>query len=181
MTWNPFLLVYQLIQYIIAKLLSPTPPSPHTKLSRPRIAVIGGSFLPFHFPFQSNWPLAGLTGVSSAAHCVGHGFDVVIFEAGGRDQLGGIWARVNNTSGLQIHSLMYRFHPNVQWSNGYPTRQQIIDAIEDVWKTYHLEDKTKFGVRVERVWQESDEKWFVNSEEYGKFDGIIAAVGCVHK
>ncbi|THV06599.1 FAD/NAD(P)-binding domain-containing protein [Dendrothele bispora CBS 962.96] len=159
--WNPFLLVYQLIQWLIAKLLSPTPPPPHAKLSRPRIAIIG----------------AGLTGVSSAAHCVGHGFDVVIFEAGPKEHLGGIWARVNNTSGLQIHSLMYRFHPQVQWKKGYPSRQEIVDAIKGVWATYRLEEKTKFDVKVERVWQESDDKWFVNSEEYGKFDGVIAAVG----
>ena len=35
---------------------------------------------------------AGITGVTAAAHCVGHGFDVVIFEKGGRDSLGGIWS-----------------------------------------------------------------------------------------
>lgn len=34
----------------------------------------------------------GITGVTSAAHCVGHGFDVVIFDAGTKEQLGGIWS-----------------------------------------------------------------------------------------
>lgn len=35
---------------------------------------------------------AGLTGVSSAAHCISHGFEVQIFEARGKEKgLGGIW------------------------------------------------------------------------------------------
>ena len=34
----------------------------------------------------------GLTGVSAAAHVVGHGFDVTIFEADGEEHVGGIWS-----------------------------------------------------------------------------------------
>jgi NADPH-dependent glutamate synthase beta subunit-like oxidoreductase len=75
-SYNPFALVYGLIQWFLNLLLSPTPPPPHATLRRPRIAVVG----------------AGLTGVASAAHCAGHGFDVTIFEAGPREQLGGIWS-----------------------------------------------------------------------------------------
>jgi NADPH-dependent 2,4-dienoyl-CoA reductase/sulfur reductase-like enzyme len=73
---NPILFIYQLIQYVLDKVLSPTPPPPGVKLGRPRIAVIG----------------AGLTGVSAASHCVGHGFETTIFESGSRKALGGIWA-----------------------------------------------------------------------------------------
>jgi hypothetical protein len=73
---HPFLFWYQIIQWVMAKLLSPTPPQPGQKLGRPKIAIIG----------------AGLTGVSAASHCVGHGFDVQIFEAGPRKHLGGIWS-----------------------------------------------------------------------------------------
>lgn len=80
---NPIIFLYQILQFFIDKILSPTPPSPKTQLRRPRIAIIG----------------AGLTGVSSASHCVGHGFDVAIFEQGDEKSLGGIWAKVNNTSG----------------------------------------------------------------------------------
>lgn len=78
--FGPFLILYNVYQWLLSHLLAPTPPPPNARLSRPRIAVIG----------------AGLTGVSAASHCVGHGFDVMIFEAGGRDTLGGIWA-VRNT------------------------------------------------------------------------------------
>jgi hypothetical protein len=73
---HPFLFLYQLMQWFLDKLLSPNPPQPGVKLGRPKIAVIG----------------AGLTGVSAASHCVGHGFDVQLFEAGPREQLGGIWS-----------------------------------------------------------------------------------------
>lgn len=75
---HPVLFVYQILQWILDKILSPTPPPPGAQLSRPKIAVIG----------------AGLTGVSAASHCVGHGFECAIFEAGDRKALGGIWAKV---------------------------------------------------------------------------------------
>lgn len=73
---HPFLFGFQVFQYFTSKILAPNPPDPGRPLSRPKIAIIG----------------AGITGVSAAAHCVGHGFDVVIFEAGGEKSLGGIWS-----------------------------------------------------------------------------------------
>jgi NADPH-dependent 2,4-dienoyl-CoA reductase/sulfur reductase-like enzyme len=76
MAFNLFIWVYQIIQWILDKVFSPTPPPPNAHLRRPKIAVIG----------------AGLTGVSAASHCVGHGFDVTIFEQGSREHLGGIWS-----------------------------------------------------------------------------------------
>src|ERR1700731_1242744 len=75
---HPLSFLYLLFQRILDWLFSPAPPPAKkgTKLRRPRIAVIG----------------AGLTGISSAAHCVGHGFDVKIFEARSKEHgLGGIW------------------------------------------------------------------------------------------
>lgn len=74
---NPLSFAYLVIQQILNWIFAPAPPPPSEKLRRPRIAVIG----------------AGLTGVSSAAHCVGHGFDVKIFEARSKEKgLGGIWS-----------------------------------------------------------------------------------------
>lgn len=73
---HPVSFVYQCMQWVIDKSLSPNPPRAGETLSRPKIAIIG----------------AGITGVTAAAHCVGHGFDVVIFEAGSEDNLGGIWS-----------------------------------------------------------------------------------------
>ena len=72
---DPLLYLYWVYQVILDKVLSPEPPPPNTKLSRPKIAVIG----------------AGLTGVSAASHCVGHGFETTIFEAGDEKSVGGIW------------------------------------------------------------------------------------------
>lgn len=73
---TPIIWLFQIWQYIVAKIVAPDPPPPGKQLKRPRIAIIG----------------AGLTGVAAASHCVGHGFDVTIFEAGSRKQLGGIWS-----------------------------------------------------------------------------------------
>ncbi|KAI9808355.1 MAG: hypothetical protein M1827_007504 [Pycnora praestabilis] len=158
---NPFLWIYYLIQWVLDKVLSPTPPPPHAQLSRPRIAIIG----------------AGLTGVASASHCVGHGFDVVIFEAGPREHLGGIWSKVNNTSGLQIHSIMYRFHPSVKWQKGYPDRKQIVSQITELWKRYGLQERTRFNTKVTLVRQDAQKRWIINNPSQGRFDGVIAAIG----
>ena len=157
----PYTFVYALIQGLLSLVLSPTPPGPKTQLTRPKIAIIG----------------AGLTGVSSASHCVGHGFDITIFEAGDRKSLGGIWAKVNNTSGLQIHSIMYRFHPSVRWSGGYPDRQQIVGQVTQLWKRYGLQDKTKFETKVEKVYKDQQGRWIINNPSNGRFDGVIAAIG----
>ncbi|KAF2739576.1 FAD/NAD(P)-binding domain-containing protein [Polyplosphaeria fusca] len=158
---TPILFVYQLLQCFLDRLLSPTPPPPHARLRRPKIAIIG----------------AGLTGVSAASHCVGHGFDCRIFEAGPRKSLGGIWSKVNNTSGLQIHSIMYRFHPSVKWNKGYPDRKQIVSQITELWERYGLGEKTHFNTRVESVYQDEHGRWIINDPSYGRFDGVIAAIG----
>lgn len=179
--FHPVIFLYSILQWVLDKLLSPTPPPPHAHLSRPRIAIIG----------------AGLTGVSSASHCVGHGFDVTIFEAGDEKSLGGIWSvrllfslaeahgrslligvqKVNNTSGLQIHSIMYRFHPSVKWSAGYPDRQQIVSQITQLWKRYGLQEHTKFNTRVTSVTEDNQGRWIINDPSNGRFDGVMAAVG----
>jgi NADPH-dependent 2,4-dienoyl-CoA reductase/sulfur reductase-like enzyme len=77
MAFSPVFWLYNFIQWILAKIFSPNPPTPGARLRRPKIAVIGG----------------GLTGVSAAAHCIGHGFEVTLFEACDEDHLGGIWAK----------------------------------------------------------------------------------------
>ncbi|PFH61840.1 hypothetical protein XA68_16071 [Ophiocordyceps unilateralis] len=157
---NPFTLLYQLLQWLVGKALSPRPPPANGTAQRPRIAVIG----------------AGITGVTAASHICGHGFDAVIFEAGPEEHVGGIWSRVNDTSGLQIHSLMYRFHPSVSWQQGYPDRGQIVAEVRRLWARYGLRDKTRFNVRVESVYRDGG-SWIVNDPENGRFDGVVVAVG----
>lgn len=85
--------------------------------------------------------------------------------------------KVNNTSGLQIHSVMYRFFPTVFWSKGYPNRKEIVEQIEKVWKTYNLQDKTTFNYKVESVREDDKGRWIINGNSDEKFDGIIAAIG----
>ncbi|GAB7349151.1 hypothetical protein MBLNU459_g8090t1 [Dothideomycetes sp. NU459] len=159
---NQFLMFwFKLYQLVLAKILSPTPPPPGKKLRRPRIAIVG----------------AGLTGVAAASHCVGHGFDVHIFEAGPRSHLGGIWAKVNDTSGLQIHSVMYRFFPSVYWNKGYPSRGEIVEQVTKIWERYGLQEKTSFDTKVNSVREDGHGRWIVNDISHGKFDGVIAAIG----
>ncbi|RSM13079.1 hypothetical protein CEP52_002025 [Fusarium oligoseptatum] len=159
--FHPFIFLYQILQWLTDKLLSPRPPGQNARQGRPKIAVIG----------------AGITGVTAAAHCIGHGFEVVIFEAGSKDHVGGIWSRVNETSGLQIHSLMYRFHPSVQWNRGYPDRQQILSQVRQLWERYGLKERTRFNTKIENVYQDEHGKWIVNDPSLGRFGGVITAVG----
>lgn len=84
---------------------------------------------------------------------------------------------MNNTSGLQIHSLLYRFHPSVKWRKGYPDRQQIISEITELWHRYGLENKTKFSIPVIKVYKNERGRWIINHPSNGEFDGVIAAVG----
>ena len=78
---------------------------------------------------------------------------------------------------------MYRFHPSVRFTGGYPDRQQIVSQIRQLWHRYALEPKTYFETRVERVYQERDAndlgtgRWIVNDPSFGTFDGVIPAVG----
>lgn len=91
--------------------------------------------------------------------------------------VGGIWAKVNSTSGLQIHSLLYRFHPSVKWNEGYPDRQKIVKEVENLWERYGLQDKTKFDTRVEKVYKDEQGRWIINDPSLGRYDGVIAAIG----
>ncbi|OJD18183.1 hypothetical protein AJ78_01796 [Emergomyces pasteurianus Ep9510] len=164
---NIFASFYLFGQWVLAFIFAPAPPPPASQRRKnaPRIAIIG----------------AGLTGVSAASHCVGHGFEVKIFDARSKKEgLGGIWSRVNSTSELQIHSLMFRFHPAVKWDSAYPTQSQIKNQIIKIWKNYDLERRTVFNTLIKSIDSHNkDGKWVINNSEakYGTFDGVIAAVG----
>jgi len=53
---------------------------------------------------------------------------------------------VNKTSQLQLNSFLYRFHPTVNWSRGFPKRDEIVEQIRGVWERYGLKEKTRFNV-----------------------------------
>ncbi|KAH9850906.1 FAD/NAD-P-binding domain-containing protein [Lenzites betulinus] len=165
---------YVIVQHIIVWLFKPPPPPgpDYPKCPKGRIAVVG----------------AGLTGVSSAAHAIAHGFDVVIYEQG--DSVGGIWAHVNKTSGLQLNSLLYRFHPAIIWSKSFPQRDEILKEIRRIWREYQLEPRTRFnspvtsvrrvkgtGERLEQDPSGSQSRWIVNDGEDGEFDAVVVTVG----
>lgn len=73
---------------------------------------------------------------------------------------------------------MYRFHPSVKWTAGYPDRQQIVSQITQVWKRYGLQDRTRFNTRVNSARQDKSGRWIINNDpSFGYFDGVLAAVG----
>ena len=72
---------------------------------------------------------------------------------------------------------MYRFHPSVKWSAGYPDRQQIVSQIRQLWLRYGLRERTKFNTPVTSVTQDKHGLWIVNDDSNGRFDGVMAAVG----
>ncbi|KAK4702535.1 hypothetical protein P7C70_g3687, partial [Phenoliferia sp. Uapishka_3] len=206
---------YLLYQRMIMIIFSPTytPPPPGTKPFG-KIAIIG----------------AGLTGISSgkslflaptadtemlslrrtAAHCVAHGFEVTIFEA--ESDVGGVWARVNSTSSLQLNSIslfysplvlrrtlmrdfrgphiLYRFHPSIIWSRGYPRRDEIVQQITALWKRYHLESSTRLNTKVESVTREpktstnptdgGHARWIINGEPE-VYDAVLVTIGTCGK
>ena len=72
---------------------------------------------------------------------------------------------------------MYRFHPSVKWSSGYPDRRQIVSQITQLWKRYGLQERTKFNTRVTSVYQDKQGRWIINDPSNGRYDGVMAAVG----
>ncbi|KAF8907082.1 hypothetical protein CPB84DRAFT_1769451 [Gymnopilus junonius] len=168
--WDYF---YILAQLPIVWFFKAPPPKTAEPLKKPRgrIAVIG----------------SGVTGVSSAAHAISHGFEVVIFEA--KPKLGGIWLDVNSTSSLQLNSLLYRFHPAVIWSRAFPLRDEILGEIRRIWKEYHLDTRTRFQTEIKSVkrasppsgdsWDDDPDRsrWVINDAEDDVFDAVIVTVG----
>ena len=84
---------------------------------------------------------------------------------------------MNHTSGLQIHSILYRFHPSVRWNNAYPNRHQIVSEIKKLWQRYGLEQRTRFHERVTSIDQDKQGQWTINGRTEDRYDGIVAAVG----
>ncbi|SPO34846.1 related to monooxygenase [Pseudozyma flocculosa] len=165
--------VYQWIQVLIAYLFAPYTPAKQAK-QKPlgHVAVIG----------------AGITGISTASHLIGHGFEVTIFEQG--DKVGGIWSRVNSTSGLQISSIMYRFHPLVKYTRGYPKRDEILDNTRRIWKTYDLDRRTRFNTKIDKVTRHHSStdpkegghaRWVINGNDDEVFDGLVCCTGTCGK
>lgn len=72
---------------------------------------------------------------------------------------------------------MYRFHPSVQWEKGYPDRKQIVEQVRMLWKRYGLDKKTRFNVKIDKVYKDDRERWVLNDTSNGHFEGLIAAIG----
>lgn len=164
--------IYEAIEIVVSFFFSPLPPT-RTKDKFGHVAIIG----------------AGISGISSASQLVSQGFQVTIFEAS--SETGGIWAHVNKTSGLQINSILYRFHPLVFWTAWYPHRDEILGNVRKIWNAYGLKDRTRFNTEVKKVerapssekleGQKGQSRWIINGNQSEVFDAVIATVGTCGK
>lgn len=164
--------IYEAVEVLISYFFSPLPPKrPTNKFGH--VAIIG----------------AGLSGISTASQLVSQGFQVTIFEEG--PETGGIWANVNSTSGLQINSILYRFHPLVHWTAWYPHRDQILENIRKIWDVYGLKKRTRFNTKVTKVERhpsstklegvKGQSRWVINGNQSEIFDGLVVTIGTCGK
>jgi cation diffusion facilitator CzcD-associated flavoprotein CzcO len=76
---------------------------------------------------------------------------------------------------------MYRFHPSVNWSRGYPNREEILSQLRKIWEEYDLKRRTRFNTKVEHVSQDKQGRWIINDPSLGRFAGLVVAIGtCGH-
>ncbi|GAA96757.1 uncharacterized protein L969DRAFT_67256 [Mixia osmundae IAM 14324] len=160
--------IYRFVQHCIAFVFAPSlpPPQDQRNAAYGHVAVIG----------------AGVSGVSTAAHLIGNGFLVTLYDDSPAKAPGGVWARVNKTSGLQLNSMLYRFFPAVIWSKAYPHRDEVVGEVEKVWTRYGLDACTRWEkvTKVER--HHSDKKgersrWIINGDQTTVFDAVFATIG----
>lgn len=53
---------------------------------------------------------------------------------------------LKRTTLQQISSIMYRWHPAVLWTKGYPKRDEILSNVRRIWEKYDLKQRTRFNV-----------------------------------
>ncbi|KAH7010550.1 monooxygenase [Ilyonectria destructans] len=87
--------------------------------------------------------------------------DIQYFER--HDKLGGTWW-VNQYPGCacDIPSALYSFsfEPNAEWSRVLPPREELAEYLNKVAHKYHLVEKMRFGVNVDRCeWDEERGRW----------------------
>lgn len=128
-----FTVFYMIFQSVLSWFFAPSPPPSGLmaeNLPKKRVAVIG----------------SGVTGVSSAAHCVGHGFDVQLFEKRSKEKgLGGIWS-VSLFFGNSIERLLTAKSESIrrQLSRSIVS---CIDSIRPCIMTLLILPKARFGVK----------------------------------
>ena len=98
------------------------------------------------------------------------GIDFVIIEKG--PKIGGTWL-FNKYPGVEvdIHSILYSysFFKNRFLTQLYSPGRQIFEYLHDFWKTFKLDENTKFGAEVTtKTWIPHKRKWQVIIRFEGK-------------
>jgi len=112
---------------------------------------------------------AGLSGVGAACHLAERlpGTSYLLVEA--RDALGGTWDRYPGVrSDSDMFTLGYRFRP---WTGerAIADGASILSYVQDTAREHGVEERIRYGVRVERAeWSSDDATWTVHATRDGE-------------
>lgn len=132
---------------------------------------------------------AGLAGVCAGIRLGQANIPYTIFEK--NQGIGGTWWE-NDYPNLRVDvpSLFYSysFAPNPEWSDHYPTRDELQEYVETCADSYGVTEHIRFGREVRSAeWDPTDEKWTVRVEtSEGRTDAsecnvLISAVGMLNR
>ena len=113
---------------------------------------------------------AGMMGINAAVKLQQAGFDFTILEA--MDKVGGNWL-TNTYPGAAVDTpsrvYSFSFQPNAQWTKFYPRGPEFLSYLERVTHTHGLDDRIRFGTRVEGAdWDEARKVWAVRALRDGQ-------------
>lgn len=81
---------------------------------------------------------------------------------------------------------MYRWHPAVLWTKGYPKRDEILENTKRIWEKYDLQNRTRFNTKIRSVTRHSSStdpekgghaRWIINGDESVVYDGLVVSTG----
>lgn len=84
----------------------------------------------------------------------------------------------------------YRFHPSVRYTKGYPKRDEILENVKKIWKSYGLDKKTRFNTKVTSITRHESSgdpekgglsRWIINGNEGDIYDGLLVCTGTCGK
>ena len=140
---------------------------------RPTVTVIG----------------AGLAGLCMASKLVRAGFDVVVLERSGG--LGGVWFDNSYPGcGVDTHPFEYELadHRDGQWSNAYPSRDEVLRYIDSIADREGLRDLVRLHTRVVAAeWVGGAAQWVLDVADRDggrrqlRTDVLISAVGSLNQ
>lgn len=113
---------------------------------------------------------AGLSGICAAGYLRRECADLSFALLEGRDDLGGTWALFRYPgirSDTDMYTLGFGFHP---WRDpdAIADADRILDYLRETAAAHAVDERIRFGVRVERCsWSSSEQRWTVHARRGG--------------